>query len=120
MGATVARSSGKEAGDTGRTSCCPETRSRKFVTLTRKLRFPFVLSLIALGCVLGAPSALASDTVAADAAFQEGRALMASGDLAAACARFEDSRRHEPAVGTELNLGECYERLGRLASAQRA
>jgi hypothetical protein len=69
---------------------------------------------------LGAPSALAADTAAADAAFQEGRALMAAGDLAAACARFEDSQRFEPAVGTELNLGECYERLGRLASAYRA
>jgi hypothetical protein len=94
---------------------------RMFVTLlTRKLRVPSVLSLCALACVLDAPGALAADTAAADAAFQEGRALMAAGDLAAACARFEDSRRFEAAVGTELNLGECYERLGRLASAQRA
>jgi hypothetical protein len=45
---------------------------------------------------------------------------MESGDFSGACASFEESLALEPAVGTQLNLGECYERLGRLASAFRA
>ena len=34
-----------------------------------------------------------------------------------ACAKLETSQRIEPAVGTLLYLGECYDRLGRTASA---
>jgi hypothetical protein len=54
---------------------------------------------------------------AAAALFAEGRAQMAAGDLASACVRFAESDRLEPAPGTKLNLADCYEREGRLASA---
>jgi hypothetical protein len=65
-------------------------------------------------------AALAQNPSPADTAFEEGRALMKSGDLAAACAKFEESDRLEPAAGTLLNLADCYERVGRYASAWRA
>lgn len=53
----------------------------------------------------------------ADRLFQEGRALAEAGDHAAACARFADSYKLDPAVGTKLNLGDCHEHLGKLEEA---
>lgn len=71
---------------------------------------------------LGLPSAaLAQDDpqqkAAAEALFDEGRELIGQGQLEAACRRFEQSQALDPGVGTLLYLGDCYERLGRSASA---
>jgi hypothetical protein len=57
------------------------------------------------------------DELAAEAAFGEGRALMTKGDYASACPKFEASQRLSPALGTLMNLGECYAKAGRMASA---
>jgi hypothetical protein len=38
-------------------------------------------------------------------------------DYGGACAKFTESHRLDPAPGTLLNLGECKEQLGRIASA---
>ena len=46
-------------------------------------------------------------TERADALFREGRQLMASGDLSAACAKFSQSNQVEASIGALLNLGEC-------------
>ncbi len=54
---------------------------------------------------------------AAEALFRAGREASEQGDFATACARFEESRRLEPAPGTVFNLAVCYERLGQVASA---
>jgi len=76
------------------------------------------LSALALSAVLlAAPRAHAADPAAAQALFEEGRAAMARGDFAAACAAFEGSRALEAAAGTEYNLALCYEKSGRVASA---
>ena len=53
----------------------------------------------------------------AEALFSEGRRLMTEGKLAEACPAFAESQRLEPAPGTALNLAECYERSGKVASA---
>jgi hypothetical protein len=53
----------------------------------------------------------------AAAAFEEGRALLAQGNLAEACAKFEESEQSSPSGRTALNLGDCYERRGMIASA---
>src|SRR5207237_8111869 len=42
---------------------------------------------------------------------------MARGDLTTACARFSESVRLDPAAGSFLNLADCEERAGKLASA---
>lgn len=55
--------------------------------------------------------------VEADAAFRRGRALMARGQVAEACAAFEVSMRLEPTQGTLYNLGRCHQALGKLATA---
>src|SRR4051812_46966665 len=62
-------------------------------------------------------AARASDAVLAEALFREGRAASDAGDLATACSKFAQSYRLDPAPGTLLNLGDCEERRGKLASA---
>lgn len=42
---------------------------------------------------------------------------MAAGSYDVACARFRDSDKLDPAVGTRFNLADCEERRGRLATA---
>lgn len=55
----------------------------------------------------------------AEAAFRSGTELIARGDAVAACESFEQSRRLEPTLGTLLRLADCYEAIGRTASAWR-
>jgi hypothetical protein len=55
--------------------------------------------------------------VAAEALFAEGRSLIAQNRFAEACEKFDASRKLDPAVGTLLSLGHCYEAQQRTASA---
>jgi hypothetical protein len=80
----------------------------------RWLRFAPVLAAL-----LCAAPALAQKAEA-NVLFDEGRSLMAKKDYAAASAKLEQSQQLDPAVGTLLNLGECYTALGRTASAWSA
>jgi hypothetical protein len=49
--------------------------------------------------------------------FDDAKRLVQKGDAASACPKFEESERLEPGIGTKLNLADCYERIGRGASA---
>jgi hypothetical protein len=81
--------------------------------------------LLLLVASLGAPSTARAQVVqadaqqkaAAEALFDEGRQLLAQGQYENACRRFEQSQEIDPAVGILLYLGDCYERVGKLASA---
>ncbi len=57
------------------------------------------------------------DKVAAEALFQEGRRLLDEGRLEQACPKLAESQQIDPAVGTLLYLGDCYERSGKTATA---
>ena len=76
-----------------------------------------VVALASLA-MLVARTAYAEDSVAvAEHLFQEARVLVERGDYAAACPKLEASQKLEPAVGTQFNLADCYEHVGRTASA---
>ncbi|HEX4453166.1 MAG TPA: hypothetical protein VH143_19980 [Kofleriaceae bacterium] len=79
------------------------------------MRIAAAASVIALVSMFAAP--VRAQNADAEAQFDDGRKLMKQGDFVAACKRFDASEKLEAAVGTELNLGKCYEELGRTASA---
>jgi hypothetical protein len=62
-------------------------------------------------------TAYAQNPAAAEALFEQARAAMAAGSFDIACARFRDSDKLDPAVGTRFNLADCEERRGRVATA---
>lgn len=79
-------------------------------------------SRLALVILLVSAPALAHAQLAAAGAlaeqlFKEGRALVRAGKYADACPKFAASLRHDAAPGTRLNLADCYEHVGKLASA---
>lgn len=74
---------------------------------------------LALAVVLlaGVARAQPTDVAKADTLFREGRALMKNGDYETACPKLEESYRLDPAAGTGINLGDCFEKQGKVASA---
>lgn len=89
-------------------------------TMARPSKFLLVAAL-GVSSVCASRSARAeassSEKAAAEALFDRGVALLRAHDYAQACPKLESSQKIEPAIGTLLYLGECYERLGRTASA---
>jgi hypothetical protein len=68
--------------------------------------------------VLLAPLPLRADSKAdAEALFEQGKALGEKGQWNEACPKFEASLKAEAAIGTQYYLADCYERVGRLATA---
>jgi serine/threonine-protein kinase len=59
----------------------------------------------------------AADKAAAEALFDRGLALLKEGKYQEACERLEQSQVVERGIGTMLYLAECYEKIGRNASA---
>lgn len=58
-----------------------------------------------------------ADKAAAEALFQEGKALMNKGSYPEACPKLEQSNHLDPQPGTLLSLAMCHESEGRIASA---
>jgi hypothetical protein len=76
------------------------------------------LAAVSMEAEAAAPrSAPSGDSKAAQAAFEQGRKLMAQGRANEACARFEESEKLQSGLGTEYHLADCYEAVGKTASA---
>ena len=73
----------------------------------------------ALVALAGAPSPARADgdAATAQALFDEAMELKNKEDWAKACPKFESSYKLDPALGTLLNLANCFEKLGKTASA---
>ena len=72
--------------------------------------------LLTAAPAFGAPTA--SEKAAAEALFHKGTELMQAQSYADACAKFEASNAIEPGLGVKLWLADCYDRVGRTASAR--
>jgi hypothetical protein len=76
--------------------------------------------LLFLGSVAPASHAAAPDArsaAAAEALYREGKRLLVEGRAELACGKLETSQALDPAIGTLLLLGHCYEQVGKSASA---
>ena len=74
-----------------------------------------VLALASAPALARAQSA--EDKAAADAAFDQGKRLMAAHSYPEACQKFSESLRRDPGIGTMLGLADCFEKNGQTASA---
>lgn len=86
----------------------------------RKLhRWAFTCAVSMFGLSLSPAHAqdLGSRQATAQALFEQGRSLIAEGKTEEACPKFAESQRLDPGVGTQFNLADCYEKIGRFASA---
>lgn len=73
-------------------------------------------SILLIAALCGTATAQGTD-VGAEALFREGRKLMKEGKLAEACDKFDASERLDGSVGTLINLADCREKNGQLATA---
>ncbi len=76
----------------------------------------------ALATALSVPSVAraqshSEDLARADSLFNAAKALLDAGQNVDACAKFAESKRLAPGLGVTLYLADCYERIGRTASA---
>lgn len=80
-----------------------------------------VAGALALGLsvltVTGSAVAGGADSATAEVLFEDGKRLAAASNFAEACPKFAESQRLDPAAGTLIHLGNCYEKLGKTASA---
>jgi serine/threonine-protein kinase len=79
------------------------------------LCLPVLVVVLGLTSPVGAQST--QDKVGAEALFSQARKLMKDGKYDEACAKFEQSQRLDPGIGTLLYLADCYEKTKRYASA---
>jgi hypothetical protein len=49
--------------------------------------------------------------------FDDAKVMAEKGNYTEACPKLEESQRLDPALGTQFNLADCYEHVGRTASA---
>jgi hypothetical protein len=77
---------------------------------------------IAVGALLfGTGLARAEGTTDAEKArvlFKDARGLVAEGKYAEACPKFQQSLKLDNGIGTKFNLADCYEHVGKTATAQ--
>jgi hypothetical protein len=72
------------------------------------------IALMSPGAAWGQP---ADDVARADALFNTAKQLRDAGQPADACPKFAESKQLAPGVGVSLYLADCYERIGKTASA---
>ncbi|MEO7736160.1 MAG: hypothetical protein ABIY55_34700, partial [Kofleriaceae bacterium] len=87
-------------------------RPKMFMMTATSTRVAVTLTVL---LALAAPAR--AQSAEAETLFREGKRLLKKGDIAEACNKFDASERLEPTAGTELNLADCREKNGQLATA---
>lgn len=77
-----------------------------------------VVAVVLGGLLL--PRSAHAQSAEAEVLFRDGRNLIKRGKTAVGCDKLAASERLESSIGTLLNLGDCREKLGKLASAWAA
>src|SRR5262249_34298098 len=76
---------------------------------------------LASACVFTNSAALGQaplrDPAGAEKLFSEARQLLDASKYAEACQKLADSHQLDPAIGTLLNLAQCYAKIGKTATA---
>lgn len=88
--------------------------------MTRFVAFSIALGAAASIDLAASPARAqsgAEEKAAAEALFDQGKKLFLDKNFAEACPRFEASQKLDPGIGTLLFLADCYESVGRVASA---
>jgi len=73
--------------------------------------------LLAMCPAIAAAQNVTDNKAAADVLFDEGKKMLAAGDIDHACPKFEASLKLADQLGVRLNLADCYEKQGKTASA---
>ena len=76
-----------------------------------------ISALVVLHSTWGHAQASWADKATATQLLDDAEKLKASGNLAAACPKYDESHRRSPDLDTLLKLADCYEKLGKTASA---
>jgi hypothetical protein len=87
------------------------------VSVRRNRHIAGLVLLAALSSSAAARAQDIRDPAAAEELFRQGRAASEKQDFSTACAKFRESNRLDPAVGTVFNIADCEEKLGRLATS---
>lgn len=90
--------------------------------MRRRFRLAVVVALAPGACSLlffspTVRAQSASDKAAAQALFDDAQKAAASSDWASACPKYAESNRLDPGIGVKLYLADCYEHVGKTASA---
>ena len=80
-------------------------------------RLLLCLPLLTAPIALATTDAHAGEAAAAQELFTEARRLIKLGNWAEACPKLEESQRLDPGVGTQFNLADCDEHVGKTATA---
>jgi hypothetical protein len=75
------------------------------------------LPLLVASSLLVTVAARAGDPVAAQSLFDDGKRLMREDRYVEACQKFEESQKMDPGLGTQFHLADCWQHIGRMASA---
>jgi hypothetical protein len=81
----------------------------------RAASLPILAFVLVAGLANAEPSA--AQKAMASQFFDDAEKLMASGKTADGCAKYAESQRLDPQLGTLLHLADCYEKVGKTASA---
>ena len=95
-------------------------RPERSVHLQCRGSAPMYAAMLALAMLVvagRAPAQTSGDKAAAEALFRNGVELFNAGKYNEACSKFEASQRIDAGLGTQLYLADCYEKMGKLASA---